>query len=336
MDKIAIAILNWNGKKHLQQFLPSVVENSQPAAVYVIDNGSTDDSVEFVESNFKDVKIIRLDKNYGFAGGYNKGLRQIQARYYVLLNSDVEVTPGWVQPVIDFMDQNPEIAAVQPKILSFLQRDTFEYAGASGGFIDKWGYPFARGRIFDVVEKDTGQYDDIREIFWATGAAMFVRAQDYWEAGGLDADFFAHQEEIDLCWRLKNLGKKIYVYPAVKVYHLGGGSLSYDNPRKVYYNFRNNLMMLTKNLPKGAFPLIFWRLILDGIAALQMLASGKAKGFLNVLKAHFAYYKSLPQTLKKRKQLLPQNRFDYPEVYRKSLVWQFFIKKRRTFNQLFG
>ncbi len=333
--KVAVAILNWNGRKHLQQFLPSVVKHSAGAEIYVIDNGSTDGSVEFLRENFPQVKLVLLDKNYGFAGGYNRGLRQINAEYYVLLNSDVEVTQNWIWPVINFMDDNPDVAAVQPKILSYLQREYFEYAGASGGFIDHWGYPFARGRIFDVVEKDEGQYDDVREIFWASGAAMFVRASDYWEAGGLDPDFFAHQEEIDLCWRLKNRGKKIYVYPGVKVYHLGGGSLSYENPRKIFYNFRNNLMMLLKNLPKSkAFGLILWRLILDFVAAVQMLLGKPKKGFWYVFKAHLAFYRMLPATLKKRRELVEYNRFDYPEVYRSSIIIKFFLQKKHKFSQL--
>ncbi len=337
MDKVAVVILNWNGRKHLQQFLPSVVEHSDFATVYVADNGSTDDSVDFLKKNFPQVKLVLLDKNYGFAGGYNKALAQIEAEYYVLLNSDVEVTDGWIEPIIRFMDENKDIAAVQPKILSYRQREYFEYAGASGGFIDKWGYPFARGRIFNVVEKDDGQYDDKREIFWASGAAMFVRAADYWTVGGLDEDFFAHQEEIDLCWRLKNIGKKIYVYPQVAVYHLGGGSLSYENPRKVYFNFRNNLMMLLKNLPKGkAFSLILWRLSLDFLAALQMLLGKPKSGIWYVFKAHIDFYRNLGKTLKKRRAQLENNRFDYEQVYKKSLVWQFYVRKKRYFSQLFN
>ncbi len=336
MAKVAVVILNWNGKKHLQRFLPSVLEHSSSAEVYVADNGSTDDSVEFVRKNFPQVKLVLLDKNYGFAGGYNKALKQIEADYYVLLNSDVEIKDKWIEPVIGFMEQNPDVAAVQPKILSYKDPQYFEYAGAAGGFIDKWGYPFARGRIFDVVEQDHGQYDDICEIFWASGAAMFVRAKDYWLVGGLDEDFFAHQEEIDMCWRLKNRGKKIFAYPRVAVYHLGGGSLSYQNPRKVYFNFRNNLMMLLKNLPRGkAFSVIFLRLFLDAAAAFQMLLGKPKAGFWNVIKAHFSFYANLPKTLKKRRQLVKYNRFDYPQVYRKSLIWQFFVKKKRYFSQLF-
>ena len=337
MAKVAVVILNWNGKKHLQKFLPSVVEHSGIAEVYVADNGSTDDSVDFVRKNFPQVKLVLLDKNYGFAGGYNRALAQIEADYYVLLNSDVEIKEKWIEPIIGFMEQNPEVAAVQPKILSYQNPQYFEYAGGAGGFIDKWGYPFARGRIFDVVEQDHGQYDDICEIFWASGAAMFVRAKDYWLVGGLDEDFFAHQEEIDLCWRLKNRGKKIFAYPKVAVYHLGGGSLSYQNPRKVYFNFRNNLMMLLKNLPRGkAFGLIFLRLFLDAMAAFQMLLGKPKAGFFYVIKAHLSFYANLGKTLKKRRQLVKFNRFDYPQVYRKSLIWQFFVKKKRYFSQLFS
>ncbi len=337
MAKVAVVILNWNGRKHLEKFLPSVVEHSEGAEVYVADNGSTDDSVEFVRKNFSQVKLILLDKNYGFAGGYNKALSQVDADYYVLLNSDVEIKSQWIEPIIDFMEQNPDVAAVQPKILSYQKPDYFEYAGGAGGFIDFLGYPFARGRVFNVVEKDRGQYDDICEIFWASGAAMFVRASDYWAVGGLDEDFFAHQEEIDLCWRLKNRGKKIFAYPKVAVYHLGGGSLSYQNPRKVYFNFRNNLIMLLKNLPRGkAFSIIFLRLILDGIAAFQMLLGKPKAGFFYVIKAHLSFYSNLGKTLKKRRQLVKFNRFDYPQVYKKSLIWQFFVKKKRYFSQLFS
>jgi len=335
MEQVAVAILNWNGQKHLRQFLPSVLKYSQSASVYVIDNGSTDGSVQMLKQEFPQVKLVLLDKNYGFAEGYNRGLKQIKAKYYVLLNSDVELREPWIEPIIEFMEQDSEVAAVQPKILSYLQPEYFEYAGASGGFIDKWGYPFARGRIFNVVEKDQGQYDDVREVFWATGAAMFVRADDFWSVGGFDPDFFAHQEEIDLCWRLKSRGRKIYVFPQVKVYHLGGGSLSYQNPRKIFFNFRNNLMMLTKNLPGAkVWYLVFWRLILDFVAAVQMLLSGPRAGFWQVFKAHLAFYGQLPKLLKKRRQQRQYKRFDFPQVYPRSIVWDFYVRKRTKFSEL--
>ncbi len=335
MAKTAVALLNWNGEKILPTFLPSVVKYSQGADIYIIDNKSTDKSLDYVRKNFPQVKIIQLHDNYGFAGGYNHGLKQITADYFVLLNTDVEVTPNWLDPIIEFMENNPDIAAVQPKILSYHQKDTFEYAGASGGFLDKWAYPLARGRILDVTEKDNGQYDDIIPIFWASGAAMFIRAKDFFEAGGFDEDFFAHMEEIDLCWRLKNLGKQIYVFPQVKVYHLGGGTLNYHNPRKIFFNFRNSLYTIVKNMPGSkAFWLILWRMILDSIAAFNFLLTRPKAGFFQVIKAHCDFYKNLSKMLKKRAALKKNNNFDYKEVILKSIIWQYYIKKRRYFSQL--
>ncbi len=333
--KVAVALLNWNGERILPEFLPSVVENTPDADIYIIDNASDDKSLDYVKKNFPDIKIIRLDKNYGFAGGYNQGLKDIQAEYYVLLNTDVKVTPGWINGIISFMEQHPEIAAVQPKIMSYREPNKFEYAGAAGGFIDKWGYPLARGRVLNVLEEDKGQYDDIRPVFWASGAALFVRSRDFFEAGGFDEDFFAHMEEIDLCWRLKNMGKEIYVYPIVKVFHLGGGTLAYNNPRKIYFNFRNSLYMLIKNLPAGkAFTMIVWRMVLDGIAALNFLINGPRQGFIEVLRAHIHFHKNLKTFLAKRRIQKKNNKFDYPEVIRKSIIWQFYIRRKRFFSEI--
>lgn len=334
MDKIAIVILNWNGKKLLEKFLPSVVEHSPLYSnIYIADNASTDDSVSFVKSKYPQIGIIELKKNWGFAAGYNKALEQIKAEYYVLLNSDVEVTEKWVEPIVELMDQNPDIGACQPKIRAYNQRDEFEYAGAAGGFIDKWGYPLCRGRIFNVFEKDHGQYDDVREIFWASGAAMFVRSSVYKKAEGLDEDFFAHMEEIDLCWRMKNMGYRVYFHYQSLVFHVGGGTLTMGTPHKTYLNFRNNLQLLTKNLPKRKFlPLILLRLILDGIAAVSFLPNPSGWGnFWAVFKAHINFYINLPRTLKKRKKI-PKRPVSC--IYRKSVVSMFFIHKIKSFSGL--
>ncbi|MDR2206349.1 MAG: glycosyltransferase family 2 protein [Flavobacteriaceae bacterium] len=300
---LSIAILNWNGKSWLNEFLPSVLRFSGNADVYVIDNASTDDSVDFLKQNFPEIKIIQIEKNRGFTGGYNEGLKKIDTEFYCLLNSDVEVTENWTKPVLELFRKDENIAAIQPKILSFREKEKFEFAGAAGGFIDQFGYPFCRGRIFENIETDRGQYDDETEIFWASGCALFVRAKDFWEQNGFDERFFAHQEEIDLCWRLKNSGKKIfYTYKSV-VYHVGGGTLSKQNPQKTYLNFRNNLMMLQKNLP---FPKLLWiiflRLVLDGIAGIYF---GIKDGFPHlwaVVRAHFGFYAQIPKTMKLRQK----------------------------------
>lgn len=334
MDKVAVVILNWNGKKLLEQFLPSVISSSAPyARIYVADNASTDDSLAFLKTSFPEVSVIAMDQNRGFASGYNIALSEVKAEYFVLLNSDVEVTPGWIEPIIELMDSRPEIAACQPKIRAQRQKDEFEYAGAAGGFLDKWGYPFCRGRIFHIFEKDQGQYDDVHEIFWASGAAMFVRSNLYFEAGGLDEDFFAHMEEIDLCWRLKNMGYLVYYHPRSLVYHVGGGTLTMGTPRKTYLNFRNNLQLMSKNLPKRKFiPLIFLRLVLDGIAALSFLPNANGWGnFWAVFKAHISYYTLLPKVMKKRRTIHQRK---VSCIYRKSVVYMFYVKKIRSFTAL--
>ncbi|MET3037812.1 glycosyltransferase family 2 protein [Chryseobacterium sp. NRRL B-14859] len=299
--KLAVAILNWNGKNWLEKFLPAVVQFSQNADIFVIDNLSTDDSIEFVKTHFPAVTVIENDKNYGFAGGYNEGLKEIKNEYYCLLNSDVEVTRNWIEPVLELFERNPQISAIQPKVLSYDYKDYFEFAGAAGGLIDNLGYPYCRGRIFDDLEEDKGQYDDETEIFWASGCCFFVRSKDFWEQQGFDERFFAHQEEIDLCWRFINSGKKIFYTGKSSVYHVGGGTLNKQSARKTYLNIRNNLSMMLKNLP---FPqliwLIFFRLCLDGIAGIYF---GLKHGFTHlwaVVRAHFGFYAQLPGTWKLR------------------------------------
>ncbi|SIQ99285.1 Glycosyltransferase, GT2 family [Chryseobacterium sp. RU37D] len=299
--KLAVVILNWNGKNWLEKFLPSVVQFSQNADIFIIDNCSTDNSIQFLQDNFSTVQIIKNNENYGFAGGYNEGLKEIKNKYYCLLNSDVEATENWTEPILDIFEKNSSIAAIQPKILSFHNRNYFEFAGAAGGLIDNLGYPYCRGRIFDDLEEDKGQYDDETEIFWASGCCFFIRSKDFWEQKGFDERFFAHQEEIDLCWRLINSGKKIFYTGKSKVYHVGGGTLNKQSAQKTYLNIRNNLSMMLKNLP---FPkliwLIFFRLCLDGISGVYF---GLKQGFphlLAVARAHFGFYGQAAETWKRR------------------------------------
>ena len=307
--KIAVVVLNWNGKAWLEKFLPNLLKNSLEATIFMADNASTDDSVDFVKNNFPNVKIIVNASNGGYAKGYNDALKQIDAEYFVLINSDIEVTEGWLSPIIDLMDSDKKIAACQPKLLDYNNKTKFEYAGASGGFIDNLGYPYCRGRIFDDLEQDRGQYNDAIEVFWATGACFFVRASHFNVIGGLDEDFFAHQEEIDLCWRLKNKGYKIMVQPKSVVFHVGGGTLNAGSPFKTHLNFRNNLFMLFKNLPTSAlFTTISIRLVLDGVAALTFLS--KKKGLQHVLaiaKAHFIFYFEIPKLIIKRQKIKQKN-----------------------------
>jgi GT2 family glycosyltransferase len=336
--KVAIVILNWNGAKLLRQFLPSVIQFSKGdfAEIIVADNGSTDDSLSIISKEFPEVKVLDLKQNFGFARGYNETLKQIEADYFVILNSDVEVTSGWLESPIKLMEADKKIAAVQPKILSYNQKTHFEYAGAAGGFIDKFGYPFCRGRIFDEVEADKGQYDKIVDIFWATGACMFVRSDLFRAVGGFDADFWAHMEEIDLCWRLKNRGFRVVYTPESTVYHLGGGSLSYDNPKKLYLNFRNNLWLLYKNLPANQlFHILFIRMMLDGVAAFKLLAEFNFNGIRSVLKAHYHFYRSLPALHRKRKQSLPTAIKEISSGrLAKSIVFQFYVRKNKLFSEI--
>lgn len=330
--KTAVAILNWNGRKLLEEFLPSVVLHSKhEAEVYVIDNASTDDSVSYLNQHFPEVKIIQNHENKGYAGGYNEGLKQIEADVYVLLNSDVEVTVNWLNPVINEFKKNESLAAAQPKILDYKNKDYFEYAGAAGGFIDKYGFPYCRGRIFNHLEKDEGQYDATTEIFWASGACLFVRCKHFWEVGGFDEDYFAHQEEIDLCWRFFNRDLKVICVGTSKAYHLGGATLDNLSTKKTFLNFRNSLFNLQKNLPKNKFfTTIFLRMVIDGIAGIHFLATFKVKHFIAIIKSHFSFYFQFIKTIKKRDKLLKKS--NYFKV--KSIVFAFFLKNRKTFNSL--
>lgn len=336
--KIAIVILNWNGAKLLQQFLPSVISFSERDGIEIVvaDNGSTDGSLSVIRDKFPEVTVLDLKQNFGFAKGYNEALQQIEADYFVILNSDVEVTAGWLESPIRLLDSDVSIAAVQPKILSFYQRTHFEYAGAAGGFIDKFGYPFCRGRIFDDVEEDQGQYDTIIDVFWATGACIFVRSERFYQIGGFDADFWAHMEEIDLCWRLKNSGYRIVYTPESRVYHVGGGTLAYNNPQKLYLNFRNNLWLLYKNLPAHQLiPILFIRMVLDGVAAAKLLGEFNFNGIKSVLKAHWHFYISLPSLNRKRKMVGRSNQLRNPAgMLNKSIVFQFYIRKIKRFSEI--
>jgi hypothetical protein len=325
--KIAVVILNWNGKKLLEQFLPSVVQNSPEATVYVADNASTDDSISFITTHFPSVQIIKNEYNFGYAQGYNEALKQVHTDIYALVNSDVEVTLNWLQPILETFKNETNTAIVQPKILDYKRKDYFEYAGAGGGFIDKYGYPFCRGRIFETIEKDLGQYNDTCDIFWASGACFFIRSSVFKELNGFDVDFFAHQEEIDLCWRAINKNYTIKYNGLSTIYHVGGATLNEENPKKTFLNFRNSLFMLTKNLPKEKlFKILFIRMLLDGIAGIRFLFQGKFAHFFAVLKAHFHYYHSINRNLKKRAEFQVSSYFN-----RNSIVFDNYIKKRHNF-----
>lgn len=337
MIKTAVVILNWNGKKFLEQFLPSVVKNTPASAeVIIADNASSDDSVSWLQQHYPSIRIIRNSVNGGFAKGYNDALKEVNAEYFVLLNSDVEVTENWLDPVIALMDNDPKIAACQPKIRAFHDRDEFEYAGAAGGFIDKWGYPFCRGRMFDTYETDEGQYDDTCEVFWATGACLFMRASAWKEAEGLDEDFFAHMEEIDLCWRLRNRGWKVMYCADSIVYHVGGGTLSKQSPRKTFLNFRNNLVLLLKNhAPGWLFLKIFLRMVIDGIASVKFVLTGDFAHGWQVQMAHMSFYGRLFSTLKKRKKLKKEiQHYATSSIYEGNIVWQYYIKGKKKFSDL--
>lgn len=337
MDKTAIVILNWNGVEMLTRFLPNVLDYSRgEAVVYVADNASTDNSLEVLKMHFPEVRVIVLEKNWGFAEGYDRALGQIDAEYYVLLNSDVEVSHHWLTPLIEFMDNHADVAACQPKLLSLKNRDAFEYAGACGGFIDRYGYPFCRGRIFDTVESDDGQYDYAAEVLWATGACMVVRAIDFKEAGGFDARFFAHSEEIDLCWRMRLMGKKIYCIPDSFVYHIGGGTLPKNNPMKTYLNFRNNLTMLYKNLPDGELRHVMRvRLFLDYVAAFQALLSGRVGDFKAIINGRKAFKKWLPEYREVRREVQGRRVVrDVTGIYRHSILWQYYAKGHKKYAEI--
>lgn len=335
MDKIAVVILNYNGRGFLEQFLPSVLAHSKEAKIYVADNASTDDSVAYLKKAYPEVTLIINESNGGFAKGYNDALQKVKAEYYVLLNSDIEVTENWLNPCVQLLDNHPDVAAVQPKVLAFKAKTHFEHAGAAGGFLDKDFYPFCQGRIFETTEEDTGQYDFNREVFWATGACLFIRSEKYHEVGGLDEDFFAHMEEIDLCWRLKSRGNKIYYCADSHIYHVGGGTLSYQNPRKTYLNFRNSLYMLTKNYEGILIFKLFKRLILDGIAATLFLVKFQFKHFAAVFNAHISYYSKLPLFLNKRKAEKAGDRKPIKiGLYSKSIVLRHFLFGKKSFSDL--
>ncbi|MCU4163512.1 glycosyltransferase family 2 protein [Carboxylicivirga caseinilyticus] len=338
MSKTAVVILNWNGKSLLEKFLPVVIKNSdrQDVEIIVADNASSDDSLSYLKNNHPSVRVVSLDRNYGFAGGYNKALEQIDTDYYILLNSDVSPEPQWLDPLIDAMDKDSELAACMPKIRAFNDPDKFEYAGASGGYIDKFGYPFCRGRILNEIEEDKGQYNDSISVFWATGAALMIRADLYRFAGGLDESFFAHMEEIDLCWRLKNMGYDIKVFPGSEVLHVGGATLDQQHPRKTYLNFRNNLVMMFKNLSsKSLLPILFIRMILDGVAAVHFGVKGEWKFFMAVFNAHMDFYSRIPSALKKRReQKSLRVKLKHIETYPQSIIWAFYFKKITRFSQL--
>lgn len=335
--RVAVAILNWNGKTFLEKFLPDVIRHSQgQAEVYVIDNKSSDGSLQLLNSSFTSVKVIQNGENYGFARGYNEGLKHIDADCFALLNSDVQVTDNWIKPIVSLLESDAAVAACQPKLLNYNVRDEFEYAGGGGGFIDKWGYPFCRGRMFDSFEKDSGQYNDAREIFWASGACMFIRSKIFFDAGGFDEDFFAHMEEIDLCWRVRNMGFKIMYCSQSTVYHVGAGTLAKMNPRKTFYNFRNNLLLLCKNhAPEFFFLKFLLRGSLDGLAGFKFLFSGQVMHFFAVIRAHFSFYSMLWNTMGKRKQIQKSiKRYATQCVYRGSVVWQYFAIGKRKFSEL--
>ena len=338
MRKIAIVILNWNGRAMLERYLPSVCSFSQleGAVVVVADNGSTDDSVAFVKEHFPSVQLVLLDDNYGFAEGYNRSLAQLDAEYFLLLNSDVEVTENWLNPLVAYMDGHPDVAACQPKIRSFMEKDKFEHAGACGGFLDKYAFPFCRGRLFGNVERDNGQYDTVADIFWATGAALMIRSDDFLSVGGLDGSFFAHMEEIDLCWRLRSRGRRIVCVPESVVYHLGGGTLNVDNPRKTFLNFRNNLLMIYKNVPDAYLRrTLLSRFFFDYVAAFQYLLKGDCKNAKAIYKARREFRRIFHQyDAKRAEHISAQTLKDIPEVLNSSLVFSVYLFGKKCFSDL--
>lgn len=343
MDKLAIVILNYNGRHHLEKYLPSVCKYKPSyARIYIADNASTDDSVEWLIEHYPDLEILVVEENMGYAGGYNAALTEIEAQYYFLLNSDVEINANSIDPLVDYLDNHDMCGACQPKILSYDSPHQFEYAGACGGWIDTFGYPLCRGRILSYNEDDNGQYDDEQHVFWATGAALMVRKDEYHFIGGFDADFFAHMEEIDLCWRLQRMGYHIAVIPSATILHLGGGTLDYSSPKKTYLNFRNNLYLLFKN-ERGhvLIWLILLRFILDGIAGIRFMALNDWKNFMAIINAHFAFYQNIPKLWRKRKaflKLFTDYGFDEHQAqegrYKGAIVWDYFILKKKKFSQL--
>lgn len=335
MDKVAVVILNWNGEEMLRRFLPGVLAHTQ-AEIYVADNASTDKSLELLSVDFPAVKTILLERNYGFAEGYNRALAQIEAEYFVLLNSDVEVKDDWISPMLQYLDTHPEVAACQPKILSWHAPDKFEYAGAAGGYMDAWGYPYCRGRIMNTVETDEGQYDTVAPVFWATGAALMVRSAVYHEVGGLDARFFAHMEEIDLCWRLRARGRQLACIPQSVVFHVGGATLKKENPRKTFLNFRNNLVMLYKNLPQEDLASVMRvRAVLDYVAAFSFMLKGQLPNALAVFRARRAYHSLRTSLAASRKENLKKTTLAViPERTKNSILAQFYLHGKKFFSQL--
>ncbi|WP_242158481.1 glycosyltransferase family 2 protein [Aestuariivivens sediminis] len=328
--EIAVVILNWNGKALLEHFLPSVIANSHEADIYVVDNASTDDSVKFIKNHFPSVNIIRNKKNSGFAKGYNDALKQINADIFCLLNNDVEVSEGWLNPIISLFRSNSKTVVIQPKILNYHKKDYFEYAGAAGGFIDKYGYPYCRGRIFNTIEKDLGQYNDTSPIFWASGACFFIRSATFKSLGGFDESFFAHMEEIDLCWRIQNSGHDITYCSSSVVYHVGGATLNNLDPKKTFLNFRNSLYALAKNAKGTLICLIFPRLLLDGMAGLKFLLELKPKHTFAIIKAHFTFYVRLKQLMRQRRNSHTQIKY----YKRPSIVIDYFIKRKKYYKSL--
>jgi GT2 family glycosyltransferase len=328
--KVAVVILNWNGSALLKQFLPSVIRYSSEATVYVADNNSDDDSLQVLTALFPEVRIIRNSGNLGYAKGYNEALKAVNEPYYALVNSDIEVTEDWLKPIIQTFDNDSNVGIIQPKILDYKNKSLFEYAGAAGGYLDKYGYPFCRGRIFDHLEADTGQYDTVEDIQWASGACFFIRRDVFRQLEGFDDTFFAHQEEIDLCWRAKNMGVRIKFLPESKVFHVGGATLNQSNPRKTFLNFRNSLLMLTKNLPaKSLYRTLFIRLVLDGAAGVQLFLQGRFTHCWAIVRAHFAFYGMATTAFKKRSRHQTVN---YYKI--KSVVWSYFIRKQRSYKDL--
>ncbi len=335
--KVAVVILNWNGKKFLEKFLDTLIKNTNSdfAEIVIIDNNSTDDSIVFLKSNYPSIKLVILDDNYGFAGGYNRGLKDIEAEYFLLLNSDIEVPEKWLEPLFELMENNPSIGVCGPKLLAYDNKNSFEYAGASGGFIDTFAYPFCRGRIFENCEPDSGQYDDILDCFWISGAALMIRSELFFNAGGFDDNFFAHQEEIDLCWRVQNLGYRVVVQPKSFVFHVGGGTLPKSNPFKTYLNFRNNLYLIEKNIPKYKRNRVkFVRLFLDQIAFYRMILQGNFKDAFAVLKAYWHFWMRSFDLSKQRKKIKPKSVKYLNGFYNHSIVLDFYLKKKKNFSDL--
>ena len=335
MNKVAVVILNYNGRQYLEQFLPSVVKYSKPHEVIIADNCSTDDSVEYLKSNYPSLEIIEIPFNQGYSAGYNYALQKVNSEYYILLNSDIEVTENWIDPVIESIERDNNVVAAQPKIKSFHEPEKFEYAGAAGGYLDKYGYAFCRGRIFETLESDTGQYDDEKSIFWATGACLFIKSNDFHELGGFDDRFFAHMEEIDLCWRINRTGKQVIYCPNSVIYHVGGGTLEKSNPKKTYLNFRNGLSMLLKNYSLlELFTKLPVRILLDWVAVIKFSFDSPKHGFA-IVKAHIDAIGNLYGTIKRRKafsrKFQGQNE---AHLYNKSIVWQYFAKNKKYYSDL--